>query len=193
MRRIALIDGHPDPQGARFGHALADAYATGAREGGHETRRIDVAAIDFPLLRSKDDFEHGAPPAALLPAQDTIRWADHVVVIYPLWLGMMPARLKAFLEQVLRPGFAFAYASSGLPKRLLAGRSARIVVTMGMPAFAYRWFFGAHSVRALRRSVLGFCGIGPIRTTLIGNVETKDAKVRARWLERMREFGRKGI
>lgn len=35
MPRLLLIDGHPDPDPARFGHALADAYAAGAAEAGH--------------------------------------------------------------------------------------------------------------------------------------------------------------
>ena len=72
--------------------------------------------------------------------------------------------LKAFLEQALRPGFAFD-ESSRMPRKLLKGRSARIVVTMGMPAFVYRWYFGAHGLRSLERNILGFCGIRPIRAS----------------------------
>jgi len=53
-RRIAIIQGHPDPRGNRFCHALADAYATGARQGGHQVRSIDVARIQFPLLRGRN-------------------------------------------------------------------------------------------------------------------------------------------
>lgn len=193
MRRIVLIQGHPDPAGAHFCDALADAYADGARQGGHEIRPIDVATIEFPWLHNQDEFAHGPTPPAIAQAQEAIRWADHVVIVYPLWLGMLPARLKAFLEQVLRPEFAFSSSPGGLPKGRLKGRSARIVVTMGMPAFAYRWIFGAHSLKALRRSVLRFCGFGPIRATLIGNVETKNARVRERWLERMRSLGCAGI
>ncbi len=135
----------------------------GAEDGGHEVKRIDVAQLEFPILRTKDDFEKGVAPDAIKQAQATISWADHLVILYPLWLGSMPALLKAFLEQVLRPGFAFEYQKSGgIAKKLLTGRSARIVVTMGMPAFVYRWVFFAHSLKSLRRNTLWFCGIGPI-------------------------------
>lgn len=189
-RRIAIIQGHPDPAGGHFGHALADAYAEGALAAGHAVERIEVARLDFPLLRTQADFETGAPPDAVRAAQDTLRRAEHWVLLYPLWLGAMPARLKGFLEQACRPGFAFRYVERGFPEKLMKGRSARIVVTMGMPAIAYRWWFGAHSLRSLERNILGFIGIRPIRETLIGGVGGLDAARAAAWLERMRRYGR---
>ena len=67
-----------------------------------------------------------------------MRWAQHWVFLFPLWHGTMPALLKGFLEHIFRPGFAMEYQKNGFPKRLLAGRSARIVVTMGMPVLLYR-------------------------------------------------------
>lgn len=112
-----------------------------------------------------------------------------MLLIYPLWLGDLPAVLKGFLEQVFRPGFTGENTTKGkLATRPLKGKSARIVVTMGMPAFFYRWFFRAHSLKNLTRNVLGFCGIGPIKTSLIGTVEGSETK-RREWLDKMRELG----
>ncbi|MBK8163084.1 MAG: NAD(P)H-dependent oxidoreductase [Gammaproteobacteria bacterium] len=192
-KRIAIIQGHPDPAPERFGRALAEAYARGAAAAGHEVRVIEVGALDFPLLRGRQDWERGPPAEAIRQAQETIAWAGHLLIIYPLWLGSMPALLKAFLEQVMRPGFAIARPEEGgMGRKLLAGRSARIVVTMGMPALLYRWYFRAHSLRSLERNILRFCGIGPIRETLIGMVEAGAAARRERWLDRMRDLGRAG-
>src|SRR4249920_3883667 len=186
-KHIAIIQGHPDSSVRHFGHALADEYAKGCEDGGHEVRRIEVATLDFPLLLTKEDFEKGRPPDSIRQAQDAIKWADHLVILYPLWLGSMPALLKAFLEQVLRPGFAFEYQpSGGVPRKLLTEKSARIVVTMGMPAFAYRWFFLAHSLKSLQRNILGFCGIRPVKSTLIGNIEGMTEPQRLNWLDEMR-------
>jgi len=192
-KRIALIQGHPDPSPERFCRALAAAYAEGAAEAGQEVRQVDIAHLEFPLLRTKADFDAGALPESLRPAQEAIAWAEHLVVIYPLWLGGMPALLKAFLEQVMRPEFAFDMSGGTGWKKRLKGRSARIAVTMGMPAWVYRWFFGAHSLRSLERNILGFCGIGPIRESLIGGVEAGDGRARERWLARMRQFGKNGL
>lgn len=189
-RRILLILGHPDNTARHLCHLLADAYADGARSAGHEVRLLDVAALDFPLLRSKADWDHGDVPASLRPAQDDIRWAEHVVLCFPLWLGDMPALLKGFLEQVARPGFALIQTEGHLPGgKLLAGRSTRVVVTMGMPALVYRWYFRAHSVKSLERNILGFVGFAPVHETLVGGVDSLGEAGVARWLRRMRKAG----
>ncbi|HEY0954706.1 MAG TPA: NAD(P)H-dependent oxidoreductase [Roseateles sp.] len=191
--RLVVIQAHPDPAGGHLCHALAQAYADGAREAGHELRVIDVAQLDFPLLRSQQDWLHGEVPATLKPAQDDIRWADHLVFFFPLWLGDMPALLKAFLEQIARPGFAFEPVEGNpLGKKLLGGRSAHVVVTMGMPALVYRWIFRAHSLRSLERNILGFVGIGPIRETLIGGVDGLGAEGVAHWCTQMAALGQLG-
>ena len=191
-RRVVVIQGHPDPDPNRFCRALADAYAAGAMAAGHPVRRIEVAQLDFPILHTKEDFQSGEAPEAIRQAQETIGWAEHLLIVYPLWLGSMPALLKAFLGQVFRPGFATTGdATRGAWRKLLVGKSARIVVTMGMPALVYRWYFRAHSLRSLERNILGFCGIAPIRETLIGMVEAKSDAKRHAALEKIRELGRR--
>lgn len=192
-RRLLLIQGHPDPVDHHYGHALAQAYAEGAVAAGHEVRRIEVARIDFPLLRSQHEWEHGELPPALVPVQQDILWAQHLVWFFPLWMGDMPAVLKAFIEQVARPGFAFDRSKGGpLGQKALKGRSARVVVTMGMPALVYRYVFRAHSLKSLERNILGFIGISPIDETLIGNVEAADPSARDRWLTELRRLGASG-
>jgi putative NADPH-quinone reductase len=192
-RRIVIVQGHPDPQGNHLCHALADVYAKGAMEAGHSVQRIDLASLDFPLLRTKETFEKGAVPPALQPSQQAIGEADHLVMIYPLWLGEMPALLKAFCEQIFRPGFAFQYTDRGFPIKRMKGKSARIVVTMGMPALAYRWYFRAHGLKSLKRNILGFCGFHPIRDTLFGMVENASPATRAKWLEQMALLGKRAL
>ena len=188
---IAIIQGHPDPAGGHFGHALADAYAEAATAGGHTVRRIAVAQLEFPLLRTQQEWQDGAAPPSIREAQETLAWADHLLIVFPLWLGDMPALVKAFFEQLMRPGFAIGKSSGPtLWKKLLKGKSARVVVTMGMPAFFYRVVYRAHSVKSLERNILSFCGIAPVRTTLIGTVEAKRRGVREDWLARMRKFGK---
>ena len=192
-RRILILQGHPDPAEGRFCAALAAAYARGATAGGHEIRAIDVASLDFPLLRSKAEWESGEVPPDLRPVQEAIHWAEHLVLIFPLWLGGMPALTKGLLEQTLRPGFALTPPDErGASDKMLSGRSARVVVTMGMPALVYRLYFRAHSLKALERNILGFVGIAPIHETLVGSIESMTDAQRGLWLRKLEALGREG-
>jgi putative NADPH-quinone reductase len=190
MTRIVIIQGHPSTDSRHFCHAVADAYAQGAAERQHEVRVIAVADLDFMLLRSKSDWEGAPPPPAIADAQQALAWAEHLVIIYPLWLGGMPALLKGFMEQAFRPAFMTGGAGQGASwKTALKGRSSRIIITMGMPGFAYRWYFGAHSLKSLKRSILSLVGIGPNRHTLIGMVEGMSDAKRKAWLNAVRRLG----
>ena len=190
-KRIVIIQGHPDASRPHFGHALAQAYADGAAEAGHEVRRIEIAQLDFPLLRSSAQWHDEPVPANLVESQEAIRWAQHLLLLFPLWMGDMPALLKGYLEQVLRPGFAIGHGPVGpATAKALRGRSARVLVTMGMPALVYRCYFGAHSLKSLERNILGMCGVAPVRETLVGMVEGMDANGRAKWLAKLHGLGR---
>jgi len=189
VKRIVIIQGHPDPKGHRFGHTLEEAYSQGAQNAGHDIQSIHVAKLDFPLLRTQVDYENSAPPEPIRQSQKIIQSADHLVILYPLWLGTMPALLKAFFEQVFRPGFALEMKGNAFPKKLLKGKSARVIVTMGMPAIAYRYFFRAHGLKNLERNILKFSGIYPVHSTIIGGIETPDNSKREKWLEKIKKLG----
>lgn len=194
-RRILIVIGHPDPEPSRLCRALAASYADGARSKGHEVRVVDVATLDFPMLRTMEEFSNRPLPLTLEDAAQAIRDAEHIVFIFPLWLGTMPALLKAFLEQVMRPGLAFAYPEAGrdgFTTSLLRGRSARVVVTMGMPSFLFRLWYLGHGIAGMRRNILNFVGIRPVRETLFGMVDAVSDASRKRWLERMRALGASG-
>ena len=194
MKRITVIDGHPDPSPSRFGHAIASAYADAARAAGHDVRVIRLAGRNIPILESRKQWLEEDVPAAVRPGQEAIKWAQHIVFYYPLWMGDMPALLKAFIEQAFRPNFALDYGDEGnkqMPKKLLRGRSARLIVTMGMPALFYRAYYASHSVRSFRRNILELTGIDPVATSLIGNVDRSEGH-RKRWLEKIAAHGAAG-
>ncbi|MGY6553447.1 MAG: NAD(P)H-dependent oxidoreductase [Wenzhouxiangella sp.] len=193
-KNILLIEGHPDESAPHFCHALAAAYRQGAEAAGHSVSELRIGSLSFPLLRSEAEWSAGAIPESLLPAQDLIRAADHLVFIYPVWLGTMPALLKGFLEQVFRPGFALDEAARKGPGGLrpLKGKSARVIVTMGMPGFVYRWFYRAHGYRYFKRNILHFVGIRPVRQSFVGMAAAKDDRGRQRWLQRVQALGHLG-
>ena len=186
-----IIIGHPDPAPERYVRTLADAYSRGAREGGHTARVVDIATLDFPLLRSQAEFRSAPLPVSLKPPQDALLWAEHIVIIDPLWLGDLSAKLKGFMEQILRRGDALSLDAKPFGVKPLSGKSAWVVVTMGMPAWLYRWGFGAYSLESFKRNILWFVGIGPTRDTVIGMIEAKDSSACRQWLYCTQELCRR--
>jgi putative NADPH-quinone reductase len=190
VSRIVIVQGHPDRHRGHLCHLLAQAYADGAVASGHEVELIEPAHLRFPLLSSRAEWEHGTLPPQLAAAQDAIRRAQHLVFVYPLWLGDMPAMLKGFLEQVARPGmFVNADGERVGPTRLLQGRSARVVISTGMPGLVYRWLSGAHSLKLIRRNILGQAGVAPVRSTVVGGASRMDEEQVARWRKRLHRLG----
>jgi putative NADPH-quinone reductase len=193
-KRVLVINGHPDRSEGHLCAAFAAAYECGAATAGHEVRKISLAQVEFPMLRSQAEFESGKIPPELQSAVSDIQWAEHLVLIFPLWLGTMPAMLKAFLEQVMRPGVAFEYAANGgLPKSLLKGRSARLIVTMGMPQCVFRFWYLDHGLATLRRSILNFVGISPVREMRFGMVDQASDATRRGWIAKVQALGARAI
>lgn len=189
-RRIAIIQGHPDPAGGHFCHALADAYRDGASAAGHAVDLIGTARIDLPYIRNKAQWDAPPTDAGILDMQRAVGAADHLLIVYPLWLGDMPAVLKSAFEHLSCDGFVMAVDDKGHWQAKLKGKSARVVVTMGMPALVYRLYFLSHSLKSLERNILRFAGVKPVRTTLMGQVDGAGRKKqRETWLAQMRRLG----
>ncbi len=190
QKRIIIIQGHPDPEGGHFCNALADAYVEGARVAGHEADIIDAARLDLSYIRNQEQWRAEPADPVMRAVQEKVAAADHLVIIYPLWLGDMPAVLKSFFEHLSCGGFVISFDEKGGWAQKLKGKSARVVVTMGMPALLYRLYFLSHSLKSLERNILKFSGVGPVRTTILGMVEgEKRAGARSRWLDDMRRLG----
>jgi len=187
MARIAIIVGHVRP--GTFCDALAEAYRAGAVENGHSVQVMATAAMTFdPVLREGFVRLQDLEPD-LAAAHAAIQAADHLVLVFPLWLGDMPALIKGFLERVLQPD-VLPGAQAGKFVTPLKGKSARIIVTMGMPALIYRFWFGARAVKILKHNILGFVGVRPVRATIIGSIESIGDAGRKSWLGTAQMLGR---
>lgn len=193
MAKIFILCGHPRRES--YCAALATAYATAARQAGHDVDYVTLA--DIPVTLTPPDYKDfktsGAVTDWVAAAQAQIQACDHWVIVAPLWWGGMPAALKAFLDAVLLPGFAFRYHSQGLGwDRLLKGRSARVVITADTPPFIFRWFWGRPLVKQWKLQILGFCGFRPVRSSFFGSIKTSTLEKRQKWLAEMADLGRAG-
>ncbi len=187
MARIAIIVGHV--KSPTYCDALAEAYRKGAVAAVHTADVFATARMAFDPILHEGFARVQALEPDLETAHKAILAADHLVILFPLWLGDMPAILKGFLERVLQPD-VLPGARAGAFVTPLKGKSARIIVTMGMPAFVYRWWFRPHAVQILRRNILGFVGVHPVWSTVIGSVETIGDAGRKSWLTHVEDLGR---
>ncbi|NLH82173.1 MAG: NAD(P)H-dependent oxidoreductase [Phyllobacteriaceae bacterium] len=191
MARILVLDGHPR-QGS-LSAALAERYAAAARATGHDLRTLALA--DLPVGVTPPDHRPtgGAEPAPWVAAvQADLAWAEHLVIVAPMWWGSLPSALDALIEQVFLPGFAFRHHETD-PwwDRLLTGRSARVILTMDTPPWVLRWLWRDPIGNRLRRQVLGFVGFAPIAITRFGPVRTSTPARREGWLATVESLGRR--
>lgn len=186
---VLLILGHPRTDS--LCGALADAFGKGAAEAGAAVRRLDLATLDFDLHLHTPSPNQQAFEADLLTARELIRWAEHLVFVYPTWWGTMPALLKGFLDRVLTPDFAFRTCEGGAGYQgLLGGRSAQLITTMDTPPLIHRLVYRQPGRNAMARATLGFCGVRPVRSLVCGPVKDASLQQRQQWLEQARRQGR---
>jgi NAD(P)H dehydrogenase (quinone) len=191
-KKILIINGHPDKESFNF--ALSNAYKKGALASGAEVQEINVCELNFnPNLqyayRQRTELEPD-----LMDAQEKITWADHLVWIYPVWWGSMPAILKGFIDRVFLPGFAFQKRENSVWwDKLLTNKSARIISTLDQPAWYYWLVNRQPSNHAMKKMTLEFCGITPVKTTNIGPLRLSKDSFRQNWLDKIEALGRKNI
>jgi len=191
MAKIAIIIGTSLTDS--YCEALGRAYLRGAESAGHDATLFVLGDMRFDaILREGYRREQPLEPD-LITARAAFVAADHVVFVFPLWCGDMPAIMKGFIERLLQPDLlAFQKAGGGVKAKIYKNKSARIVMTMGMPAWFYRWYFGAHALKLMKRNILNFVGIGPVRSTIFGMIEAVGNEKRRTWLREMEAMGRAG-
>lgn len=188
MKKILIINGHPNKDSFNFG--IAKAYQDGALQSGAEVKEIVIADLNFnPNLQFGYQKRMELEPD-LVKAWEKIQWADHLVWIHPVWWAGLPAITKGFIDRLFLPGFAFKYRENSVWwDKLLKGKTAHIITTLDQPGLYYRFFFGRPSVNQLRKSVLEFCGVKPVKVTYVGIIKTSDIKQREVWLEKIKLLG----
>jgi putative NADPH-quinone reductase len=187
-KRILMIYG--SPKHGSLCHALGEAYAQGARGEGHVVRQIKLGELSFdPILHEGYD-QSQMLENDLLEAQRQIHWAEHLVFVYPVWWGGMPALLKGFFDRVFLPGFAFKFRGrSQAWDKLLSGRTADLLVTLDTPPWYFRWIYGAPAHRQMVRTILGFSGIKTRRLAEFAPVRLSSEEQRQSWLRRAETLG----
>lgn len=189
-KRVLVLLGHPSNDSLCA--SLAQSYIEGAQKAGHEVRYTAVGQLQFdPLLHNGYETIQSLEPD-LVQFQQDMAWAQHVVWVYPIWWGTMPALLKGLIDRTFLPGFAFKFhPGQWMAEQLLTGRSAHLMVTMDTPPWYDRWVYRQPGQQQMKRLILEFCGIQPVAVTRFGPVKDSTTQQRARWLARAHALGAK--
>jgi NAD(P)H dehydrogenase (quinone) len=194
LKKIFLLLGHPDKRG--MCGRLADAYEAGAREAGHDVRRMNIEEMRFDPVLHKGYRERQELEPDLVSFQQNVQWADHFVVVYPVWWVGMPALLKGLFDRAWLPGSAFRYIKMKNGERtmfwhrLYRGKTARTILTSGTHPFLVRFLPGNVNAQ-LRWGILWFAGFS-VRSLWLGPSENRSEPVCTRWCNRVRALGRRG-
>ena len=189
MKKILVINGHPNGSSLSFG--LAEAYQKGALESKAEVKEITISKLNFnPNLEFGYQKRTELEPD-LLESWEKIKWADHLVWIHPVWWGGLPAIMKGFIDRVFLPGFAFQYReNSKFWDKLLKGKTGHIITTLDQPSWYYWLFYGKPSVNQLKKSILQFCGVNPVKVSYFGIVKNSKEETRKKWVSEVEKMGR---
>jgi len=189
-KRIYILLGHTYQKG--ICDAFAESYAKGARSAGHEVRLTKMGDMKFdPILHDGYHTVQELEPD-LKKAQEDIKWAEHIVIIYPMWWSSMPADLKGFFDRAWLPEFAFRFHENGMGwDKLLKGKSGRVIITMDSWPLVSRLLFG-DSTNEIGKAILGFSGIHPVHITKIGPVKDMSPEDIKDWQDKISGCGREG-
>ncbi|WKN30335.1 NAD(P)H-dependent oxidoreductase [Porifericola rhodea] len=187
-KKILVINGHPDKESYNYG--LSQSYIKGAENSGAEVKEIQIGELSFdPNLqygyRKRTELEPD-----LLNAQQLLNWAEHIVWVYPVWWGSVPAIMKGFLDRVLLPGFAFKKREGSLWwDKFFNGKTSRLICTMDQPPLYYRLVYGGPSHNAMKKLTMNFIGVRSVKVTAIGPIRLSKDSFREKWLNKVEKLG----
>lgn len=189
-KRVLIINGHPDTES--FNQALFNAYLNGARSSNAEVKTLHIDALNFNPVLAFGYRKRTSLEPDLTHAIDLIKWCDHMVWIHPLWWYSLPAKLKGFIDRVFLPGIMYQpQPKSPFPKKLLKGKTARIITTADAPYWYYRLVMKQPATHQLKTGTLKYCGVERIQTNYFAPVRNSSLQTRNKWLKKIEKLGSK--
>ena len=186
-KRVLVLAANPKKDS--FTNYLAEAYAISAGKL-HKVRLLKISDMEFNSDLSDGYKEEHALEDSLKSFQASLEWCEHLVVFTPIWWGSLPAKLKGLIDRTFLPGFAFQYEKGkSIPKKLLQGKTARIVTTMDTPPWYYYLIQGAPAIKQLRAATLKFVGFNSVKSKMIGPIISSTKESRSKWVNDVSKLG----
>lgn len=187
------------PYEGSFCNAILKAVQRGLKKGGHTCKVINLDKDNFdPVMRAKDlkafaELGRGIE-SALMNLDPTVfrykkklEWADHIVMIFPIWWMSMPAMMKGFVDKMIFPGVAYDMDNGRLVSRLASLKQVTVISTMNTPADIYRDMFGNSLEGSLIKGTFNQIGIHDAEWISFNMVKQVGTEVREQWLADLEE------
>ncbi len=187
-RKVLVVLGHPDAKS--FNAAVFKSYVENLSRDRNQVKTLELGKMKFdPVLRF-GYRKHMPDDSEIDHSQALVKWANHIVFVYPIWWSSMPSLLKGWIDRVLTPGFAYNMKKFYRYDGHLAGRTSELIVTSDGPAFYYR-FFARTPVRLMKNHILKLCGIKVNRVRIFGRIRTSNDERREKYLNKIAKEARK--
>lgn len=189
LKKVLVINANPKTDS--FCKSLADNYAlTAALK--NEVKQVEISEMHFEISLDNGYDSRTSLEPDLLRFQELVLWAEHIVIITPVWWGTVPAKFKGVVDRVFLPNFAFKYTEGNMfPEKLLSGRSSELFITLDTPPLLYKLFKGNVIYKHLKKSILDFSGIKNRSATYFGPVLGSNINKRNNWLDKVAKSARK--
>lgn len=199
--RTLIVYNHP--REGSFCSAIRDAVENGLKTGNHEYKVIDLDRDGFdPVMREKDlkafvtagrigeDGLEEVDPL-VLRYMKMMRWAEQIVMIFPIWWMTTPAMTKGFIDKVIFPGIVYKMEGGKLVSKLSSLKQVTIITTMNTPSEVYHDIFGNSLEGSLIKGTFNQIGIHDIRWISLNMVKQAGDEKRWVWLDEIEtEFAR---
>jgi len=182
--KAAVINTHPNPDS--FTYEVREAVIEVLQEQGHDVQLRDLYTLQFNPVLMQEEFvatKEGNVPEDVRVEQEYIRWADCLILIYPLWWGSLPALLKGYIDRVFSYGFAYTM-DGGTIQGGLTGKKAILFTTMGNSEEHYRevQMFEAMK-KTVDEGIFAFAGIEVLEHLYFASVTSVGDEERQQMLE----------
>jgi len=187
--KVLIIYAHPYE--GSFNKDILDNTLEGLKHAGHEVELINLNEEGFnPVLTSEElakysDGEYLDPKVGEYLAK--IKDAEHLVFIFPIWWGGVPAILKGFFDKVLLKKETYDFKGM-LPVGKLKHKSATVISTMNSPKFYYNFILKAPIKQTVIKGTLKLCGIKPVKWIELTQVVSASNQKRERMLDRILDY-----
>lgn len=183
MKNVLVINANPKNQSLTKSLSYKYEEVVGCK---HNVRLIHIEHLDFELDLREGYKEVQELEPDLVKVQKHIEWANHIVIISPVWWGSVPAKFKGLIDRTFLPGFAFEYEQGkSIPKKLLSNKTSELIILLDTPVFWYKYFQGNVIYKHLKKTVLDFSGIKNKRATYFGPVISSKEKDFYQWHQKV--------